>query len=62
MLIIYIGLDFVEQSFIQQEASSNPGGLEYRFIVKSFLPLAFVFLALQALKDAYDNFVKWRSL
>jgi len=62
MLIIYIGLDFVEQSFIQQEASSNPGGLEYRFIVKSFMPLAFVFLALQALKDAYDNYTKWRAL
>ena len=62
ILIIYIGLDFVEQSFIQNEASSNPGGLEYRFIVKSFMPLAFVFLALQALKDAYDNFVKWRAL
>ena len=62
ILIIYIGLDFVEQSFIQNEASSNPGGLEYRFIVKSFMPLAFVFLALQALKDAYDNFLKWRTL
>jgi len=62
ILIIYIGLDFVEQSFIQNEASSNPGGLEYRFIVKSFMPLAFVFLALQALKDAYDNFNKWRTL
>ena len=62
MLIIYIGLDFVQQSFIQNEASSNPGGLEYRFIVKSFMPLAFIFLALQALKDAYDNFAKWRAL
>jgi len=62
ILIVYIGLDFVQQSFIQNEASSNPGGLEYRFIVKSFMPLAFVFLALQALKDAYENFVKWRAL
>jgi len=62
ILIVYIGLDFVQQSFIQNEASSNPGGLEYRFIVKSFMPLAFVFLALQALKDAYENFVKWRTL
>ena len=35
LLIIYIGIDFVHISFVQQEASSNPGGLEYRFIVKS---------------------------
>jgi len=62
LLIIYIGLDFVEQSFIQHEASSNPGGLEYRFIVKSLMPIAFIFLALQALKDAYNNFKEWRSV
>ena len=62
ILIIYIGLDFVEQSFLQHEASSNPGGLEYRFIVKSLMPIAFVFLALQALKDAYDNFNEWRNV
>jgi len=50
-LIIYIGVDFVTMSYAQNEMSSNPGGLEYRFLVKSLLPLSFVFLALQAFKD-----------
>ncbi len=62
MLIIYIGIGFVELSFIQNEGSSNPGGLEYRYLVKALLPLAFVFLALQALKDALTNFIIWKSL
>ncbi len=61
-LIIYIGIDFVHLSFIQNECSSNPGGLEYRFLVKALLPVSFVFLALQALSDIKTNFVKWRSL
>jgi len=49
--IIYIGVEFVSLSYIQDEASSNPGGLEYRFLVKSLLPLSFAFLALQAFRD-----------
>ena len=61
-LIIYIGVDFVALSFAQNETSSNPGGLEYRYLVKALLPLSFVFLALVAFKDALDNFTKWRSL
>jgi len=61
-LIIYIGIDFVHLSFIQNECSSNPGGLEYRFLVKALLPVSFVFLALQAITDVQINFVKWRSL
>ena len=61
-LIIYIGIEFVQLSFIQQEASSNPGGLEYRFLVKSLLPLSFVFLSLQAIRDAIQNYGMWKSL
>lgn len=61
-LIIYIGLDFVSQSFVQNECSSNPGGLEYRFLVKSLMSLSFVFLSLQAISDAKTNFDMWRVL
>jgi TRAP-type mannitol/chloroaromatic compound transport system permease small subunit len=61
-LIIYIGIDFVSMSFIQHEASSDPGGLKYRFLVKSLIPVAFIFLALQAFRDIYKNYIKWREL
>jgi len=61
-LIIYLGVDFVTQSFIQGEASSNPGGLEYRYLVKALLPLSFIFLSLVALKDLVKNFKLWRTL
>jgi TRAP-type mannitol/chloroaromatic compound transport system permease small subunit len=51
MLIVYEGLHFVELSFIQMEGSSDPGGLPYRFIVKSLMPLGFIFLIMQAVKE-----------
>ena len=50
-LIIYMGYDFVLQSFIQNECSSDPGGLPYRFIVKSLMIASFTLLALQALSE-----------
>jgi len=60
-LIIYIGVDFVEMSFLQSEASSDPGGLKYRWIVKSLMPLSFMFLSLQAFAELFDNFKTWRA-
>ncbi|MCK9454708.1 MAG: TRAP transporter small permease subunit [Sulfurimonas sp.] len=61
-LIIYIGIDFVSMSYLQNEASSNPGGLEYRFLVKALMPLSFIFLSLGAIKEAKTNFDIWRAL
>jgi len=61
-LIVYISMEFVELSFVQNEASSNPGGLAYRYLIKSVLPLSFVFLTLQALSDVKQDFDRWRRL
>ena len=61
-LIVYIGVGFVELSFIQHEASSDPGGLKYRWIVKSLMPLAFILLSLQTFKEIQNDFQTWRSL
>jgi len=61
-LIIYIGIGFVELSYVQHEASSDPGGLKYRWIVKSLMPLAFILLALQAFKELFADIKRWREL
>ncbi len=51
LLIIYMGYDFVMQSFVQNEGSSDPGGLPYRFVVKSLMLLSFVLLFLQSISE-----------
>ena len=48
-LMIYVGYDFVMMSLSQMEGSSDPGGLPYRFLVKSLVPIAFALLLVQAL-------------
>ena len=51
LLIIFMGYDFVLQSYIQNEGSSDPGGLPYRFLVKSLMLLSFVLLLLQSISE-----------
>jgi TRAP-type mannitol/chloroaromatic compound transport system permease small subunit len=55
-LILYVGSEFVMLSFSQMEGSSDPGGLPYRFIVKSLMPLAFLLLILQSLQEILKAF------
>lgn len=57
LLMVYVGLDFVQISFAQMDGSPNAGGLPLRFLVKSLILLGFVFLTLQAISE----FLKLRS-
>jgi TRAP-type mannitol/chloroaromatic compound transport system permease small subunit len=38
----------VEHAFASLEGSTDPGGLPYRFLLKSFIPIGFALVALQA--------------
>ena len=62
LLVIYVGFDFVMISFEQMEASSDPGGLPYRFIVKSLMPLSFVLLIVQTISELYKELKLLRGL
>lgn len=48
-LIVALSIPYVMQSYNIGERSPDPGGLPYRFIVKSMIPLGFIFLGLQSL-------------
>ena len=62
LLVIYVGFDFVMISFIQMEASSDPGGLSYRYIVKSLLPLSFFLLIVQTVIEVYKDVTQLKAL
>ncbi len=51
MLILYMGYDFVLQSYIQSEGSCDPGGLPYRFVVKGVMLLSFFLVAVQSVSE-----------
>ncbi len=52
LLVVNLSLPWVEMSYARGEGSSNPGGLQHRFILKALLPLGFALLALQGLAHA----------
>lgn len=48
LLILFGSFEFVHDAWITNEISEDPGGLPYRWIIKSMIPLAFSFLLLSA--------------
>lgn len=52
LIIVWLSIPYVAQSFLFMEGSPDPGGLPWRFLLKSFIPIGFGLLALQALADA----------
>lgn len=61
ILIIYYGVDFAYQSFLLGEQSGDPGGLSYRFIIKSMIPISFVLVILSGAIKACDNYQMLKS-
>jgi len=55
LLVIYTSYPFISASFFQMETSPDPGGLPYRFLLKSAIPLCFLLLLLQAIAYSLSN-------
>jgi TRAP-type mannitol/chloroaromatic compound transport system permease small subunit len=52
LIIIITSFNYAYTSFLFNEGTPNPGGLPYRFIVKSMISLGFTFLLLQAVGNS----------
>jgi len=59
--VIKLSLGFVLQSWAEGEISPDPGGLPYRWLLKAFIPLGFVLLAIQATAIALRRWVLLRE-
>lgn len=57
-LAIYASKDFVINSFIFRETSPDAGGLPARYVLKSFIPISFIFLLLEGVSLAFKSFLK----
>ena len=51
VMIAIGGFEMTMQSYIQQEISSDPGGLAYRFIIKFMIVVAFILVIIQAINQ-----------
>tara|TARA_B100001250_G_scaffold266487_1_gene229859 strand:- start:6085 stop:6567 length:483 start_codon:yes stop_codon:yes gene_type:complete len=58
IIIFYTSIPFVEDSFNILESSPDPGGLPFRFLIKSMIPISFLLLATQGVLNLYKNLKK----
>jgi len=59
--VIWLSIPYVHQSWSIGEGTANPGGVEYRYVVKSLIPIGFALLFLQSLSQAIKSTIAMRS-
>jgi TRAP-type mannitol/chloroaromatic compound transport system permease small subunit len=60
LIVILLCIPYVWQSWSIGEGTANPGGIEYRYIVKSLIPIGFALFFLQSLSEAIKNWFAYR--
>jgi TRAP-type mannitol/chloroaromatic compound transport system permease small subunit len=60
-VVIYLSIPYVYQSWSIGEGTANPGGIDYRYIVKSIIPIGFALLLLQSVSQAIRTAIALRS-
>ncbi len=60
LLILFGSFEYVQDSYMSGEISEDPGGLHYRWVIKSMIPLSFAFLLLSAVGYILQNIEKYR--
>lgn len=62
LLGIFISMEFVTTSFTIRETTPDPGGLPARYLIKSMIPLGFLFLLLQGISMLYQSILQLRGV
>ena len=60
--VIWLSINYVQQSWVIDEQSPDPGGLTHRWILKSLIPLGFIFLILQSVASGIATLEKLKAL
>jgi TRAP-type mannitol/chloroaromatic compound transport system permease small subunit len=61
LLILFGSFHFVNDAYMINEISEDPGGLAYRWIIKGMIPLSFLFLLVSAAGYVCRNIHQIRS-
>ena len=61
LIVIWLSIPYVNQSWSIGEGTANPGGIEYRYIVKSLIPIGFLLFFFQSLSQAIKSYLAMRS-
>ena len=60
LIVIWLSISYVMQSWANDEGSANPGGIPGRYVLKSLIPIGFALMFVQAFGHAIRFFYAWR--
>lgn len=61
LFVIYYSIDFFLVSLEFNEASSDPGGLPARYILKLFIPIGFLLLLMQGITTLHTSILEYKE-
>jgi TRAP-type mannitol/chloroaromatic compound transport system permease small subunit len=60
VLVIWFSIQYVQQAWVIDEGSPDPGGIPHRYVIKSLIPIGFALLFVQAVAVALGCIEKLR--
>jgi len=60
LIVIWLSLAYVGQSWTINEGTANPGGIEHRYVIKSLIPIGFALLFMQSLAQVIHSILAFR--
>ena len=60
LIVIWLSIPYVKQSWTIGEGTANPGGIDYRYIVKALIPIGFALFFMQSLSEAIKSYLALR--
>ena len=60
LVVIWLSLSYVLQSWWIGEGSANPGGIPARYVLKAMIPIGFALMFVQGLGHAIRYYHAWR--
>ena len=61
VIVVYLSIKYVQQAYVIDEKSSDPGGLTHRWVLKALIPLGFALLVLQSLAEIAKSVLRLRG-
>ena len=58
VIVIWLCIPYVWQSWSIGEGTANPGGIDYRYIVKALIPIGFALFFMQSLSEAIKSYYR----
>ncbi len=60
-LALWFSVKYVQQAYVINEQSADPGGLTHRWVLKALIPAGFVLLGLQSVAEIVKGVALWRG-